>query len=124
MATATPAGGQGRRRGAGGAGGWAGLVDLPTQIHAPPETCFEERRSAAAVAGALADGGMDVTEGVCDLPTAFSARAGSGPLSVAVCAEYDALPGVGHACGHNMIAAAAVGAGLALAEVADDVGLP
>ena len=50
------------------------------------------------------------TRGVCDLPTAFVARAGSGPLHVAICAEYDALPGIGHACGHNMIAAMAVGA--------------
>jgi amidohydrolase len=99
------------------------LVDLSHAVHRHPETCYEERWSAAAVAGALADGGLDVDEGVCDLPTAFSARAGSGPLVVAVCAEYDALPGVGHACGHNIIAASAVGAGLALARVADDVGL-
>src|SRR5207253_8422676 len=56
-------------------------------------------------------------------PTAFTARAGSGPLHVAICAEYDALPGIGHACGHNIIAAMAVGAGLAAARVADDVGL-
>jgi amidohydrolase len=66
---------------------------------------------------------LDVELGIFDLPTALSASAGSGPLSVVICAEYDALPGVGHACGHNLIAAAAVGAGLALAEVADDVGL-
>jgi amidohydrolase len=100
-----------------------GLVRLSHAVHAHPETSYEEHWSAAAVAGALADGGMDVTEGAFDLPTAFSARAGSGPLAVAVCAEYDALPTVGHACGHNIIAAAAVGAGLALARVADDVGL-
>ncbi len=99
------------------------LVALSHALHEHPETCFEERWSAAAVAGALSAGGFDVTEGICDLPTAFSARAGSGPLVVAVCAEYDALPGMGHACGHNVIAAAAVGAGLALARVADDVGL-
>jgi amidohydrolase len=61
--------------------------------------------------------------GICELPTAFAARAGSGPLHVAVCAEYDALPEIGHACGHNVIAATAVGAALALAEVADDAGL-
>jgi amidohydrolase len=60
---------------------------------------------------------------VCDLPTAFVARAGSGPLHVAICAEYDCLPEIGHACGHNVIAASAVGAGLALARIADDVGL-
>ena len=59
----------------------------------------------------------------CDLPTAFVATAGSGPLHIGICAEYDALPGIGHACGHNVICAAAVGAGLALQGLADDLGL-
>jgi amidohydrolase len=72
---------------------------------------------------ALDAGGFRVERGVCDLPTAFVARAGSGPLHVAICAEYDCLPEIGHACGHNVIAASAVGAGLALARIADDVGL-
>jgi amidohydrolase len=71
----------------------------------------------------LAEEGFAVTTGTAGLPTAFSAEAGSGPLVVAVCAEYDALPGVGHACGHNIIAASAAGAGLGLARVADDLGL-
>ena len=97
------------------------LVALSHDLHAHPETAFEEHRSAAAVAQMLE--GFDVTAGAYGLPTAFSARAGSGPLVVAVLAEYDALPDVGHACGHNVIAAAAVGAGLALAEVADTAGL-
>ena len=100
-----------------------GLVELSHTIHAHPETCFEEVRSAHWTAGALADGGFAVTEGICDLPTAFEATAGHGPLTVALCAEYDALPGVGHACGHNIIAASTVGAALALAAVADDLGL-
>ena len=65
-------------------------------------------------------GGLEVDEGVYDLPTALESRTGEGELVVAVCAEYDALPDVGHACGHNIIAATAVGAGLALAAVADD----
>jgi amidohydrolase len=99
------------------------LVRLSRMIHAHPETCFEETASAKWTADALAGGGFTVAEGICDLPTAFVARSGSGPLVVAICAEYDALPGVGHACGHNVIAASAVGAGLALAEVADDIGL-
>ena len=101
----------------------ADLVDLSHRIHGHPETAFTEHRSAAAVAQALAEGGFDVAEGVCALPTAFAARAGSGPLVVAICAEYDALPDVGHACGHNIIAATAVGAGLALARVADQIGV-
>lgn len=101
------------------------LVSLSHDVHAHPELSMREERSAAAVAGTLGgfDAGFEITEGAFDLPTAFVARAGSGPLVVAVCAEYDALPGVGHACGHNIIAAAAVGAGVALAEVADEAGL-
>ena len=84
---------------------------------------FEEERSADRVAGALSDAGLRRRPWAsCDLPTAFVARAGSGPLHIGICAEYDALPGIGHACGHNVIAAAAVGAGLALAGVADDLG--
>ena len=99
------------------------LRALSHDVHAHPETCYEEHWSSRRVADELAAGGFAVTPGVCDLPTAFSASFGSGPLTVGVCAEYDALPGVGHACGHNIIAASAVGAGLALAEVADDVGI-
>jgi hypothetical protein len=57
------------------------------------------------------------------LDTAFRADYGSGSLVVGICAEYDALPGIGHACGHNIIAASAVGAALALAEVADELDL-
>jgi amidohydrolase len=100
-----------------------GLIDLSHRIHAHPELLFEEVQSSAWVAAALSDGGFSVDMGVCDLPTAFSARFGSGPLHIGICAEYDALPGIGHACGHNVIAAAAVGAGLGLARVADEVGL-
>ncbi|MDQ3570337.1 MAG: M20 family metallopeptidase [Actinomycetota bacterium] len=100
-----------------------GLVELSHRIHANPETMFEEEKSSRWVAEALDAGGFSVDHGVCDLPTAFVASAGHGPLTVAVCAEYDALPGVGHACGHNVIAAAAVGAGLALGPLADDLGL-
>ncbi|MDQ1359614.1 MAG: hypothetical protein QOF20_1612 [Acidimicrobiaceae bacterium] len=99
------------------------LVKLSHRIHANPELAFEEERAAAWVAGALDTGGMSVETGICDLPTAFVATAGSGPLHIAICAEYDALPDIGHACGHNVIAAAAVGAGLALAQVADDLGI-
>ena len=101
----------------------SGLLELSHDIHADPELCFAEDHAARRAVDVLRRGGFDVTEGVADLPTAFSARAGSGPLVVALCAEYDALPEVGHACGHNMIAASSVGAGLALAEVADDAGL-
>ncbi|TMM15123.1 MAG: M20 family metallopeptidase [Actinobacteria bacterium] len=100
-----------------------GLVDLSHTIHSHPEVAFEEERAAAWVGESLAAGGFEVENGVCDLPTALIATAGSGPMVVAVCAEYDALPGIGHACGHNVIAASAVGTGLALAPIADDLGV-
>jgi amidohydrolase len=99
------------------------LVALSHRIHATPELGFEEERAVDWTASLLDEAGFRVERGPCELPTAFLARAGSGPLHVAVCAEYDCLPDIGHACGHNVIAASAVGAGLALARVADDVGL-
>jgi amidohydrolase len=99
------------------------VLALSHRIHAHPEVAFEEERASIWLAEALDAAGFAVERGVCDLPTAFRARAGSGPLHVALCAEYDSLPGIGHACGHNMIAAIAVGAALAAARVADDVGL-
>jgi amidohydrolase len=99
------------------------LIDLSHRIHAHPELKWEEYRAAGWVADSLADANFAVTAPVCDLPTAVSATVGSGPLHVALCAEYDALPDVGHACGHNIIAATAVGAALALADLVDDVGL-
>lgn len=99
------------------------LLTLSHAIHGYSETAFEEERSAARVAGSLEEAGFAVEMGCGGLPTAVRAVAGSGPLRVVICAEYDALPGIGHACGHNVIAASAVGAGLGLARVADDVGL-
>jgi amidohydrolase len=99
------------------------LVRLSHDIHAHPETAFEEDRASAWTAETLDGGGFEVTMGTAGMPTAFSAEIGSGPLVLAICAEYDALPGVGHACGHNIIAASAVGAGLGLAPLADELGL-
>ena len=99
------------------------LVALSHRIHAHPEVGFEEERASTWIGDALDAAGFRVARGIGDLPTAFVARAGSGPLHLAVCAEYDCLPGIGHACGHNMIAAMAVGAAIAAAKVADDVGL-
>ena len=99
------------------------LVGLSHRVHAHPELKFEETRSSQWTAGVLADAGLRVDAGICDLPTAFSCQIGSGSLHLAICAEYDALPGIGHACGHNIIAATAVGAGLALAPLVDDLDL-
>lgn len=99
------------------------LVAISHEIHAHPETAFAEHRAAGLLADALRDAGFAVTVGAFGLDTAIEATAGSGDFVVAVCAEYDALPGLGHACGHNIIAAAGLGAAVALAAVADDAGL-
>jgi amidohydrolase len=99
----------------------APLLQLSHWLHAHPETAWQEFESAAAVANVLRDNGFDVVEQVSGLPTAFRAEFGSGDFTVALCAEYDALPGLGHACGHNIIASSSVGAALALASVAEEL---
>ncbi|MGW6695519.1 M20 family metallopeptidase [Rhodococcus sp. NPDC054953] len=101
----------------------ADLLALSHSLHAEPELAFAEHRSAAKVADVLSHHGFDVTTPYADLPTALCAEFGSGDLVVGVFAEYDALPEIGHACGHNIIAAAAVGAGIALAPLADRLGI-
>jgi amidohydrolase len=105
-----------RRRG-------ADLLELSHAIHAEPELAFAEHRSCAKAQALVAERGFEITARAGGLDTAFRADFGSGPLVVGVCAEYDALPEIGHACGHNIIAASAVGTALALAEVADELGL-
>ncbi len=99
------------------------LIDLADRIHADPEPGWQEHRAAARVGEVLAAGGFVVESGAYGLPTALRATRGSGGRRVGLIAEYDALPGLGHACGHNLIAAAAVGAALALGALADDLDL-
>jgi amidohydrolase len=99
------------------------LIALSHEIHADPELSWQEHRAAGLVASVLEDAGFAVERGAYATPTAVEAVIGEGDLTVVICAEYDALPGVGHACGHNMIAASGVGAALALAPVADELGL-
>src|SRR5690606_40444942 len=96
---------------------------LSHRINAHPELAFEEHETSAAIIAALEAGRFAVEKGVAGLPTAFVASAGSGDLAIGVCAEMDALPDIGHGCGHNVIAASAVGAALALAPYADELGL-
>jgi amidohydrolase len=95
------------------------LVRLSDTIHANPELAFEETRSAALLAEMLAENGFELERSVAGMETAFVATLGGQPgdPTVAFLAQYDALPGLGHACGHNIIAAAAVGAGLAMTAV-------
>jgi amidohydrolase len=99
------------------------LLELSHRIHAEPELGMEEEKACAWLSDELSGAGFAVERGVGGLDTAFSARSGPGPFRVVVCAEYDALPEIGHACGHNIIAAMSVGAGLGLAAVADDIGV-
>ncbi|MGW5921502.1 M20 family metallopeptidase [Nocardia fluminea] len=99
------------------------LIGLSHAIHAEPELAFAETRSVAKVLTPLVERGFAVTKGVAGLSTAFRAVYGSGRLTVGICAEYDALPEIGHACGHNIIAASAVGAAIGLAAVADTLDL-
>jgi amidohydrolase len=99
------------------------LIELSHSIHAEPELAFAEHRSCAKTQTLVAEHGFEITKAPGELDTAFRADFGSGPLVIGICAEYDALPGIGHACGHNIIAASAVGTALALAEVADELGL-
>src|SRR5438874_7309678 len=98
------------------------LIDASHRIHEKPELLFEERFAADLLCGALEDGGLEVERGAYGLETAFAARAGTEGPTIAVLCEYDALPGIGHGCGHNIIATAGLGAGLAAAALADDVG--
>jgi amidohydrolase len=98
------------------------LIKLSHRIHAHPEIGFEEEKAASWISEVLSEAGFEVKTGICDLATAFSAKIGGGALHICFCAEYDALPGIGHACGHNIIAAAAVGAGIAASAVANELG--
>ncbi|MDI3419193.1 M20 family metallopeptidase [Streptomyces luteolus] len=98
------------------------LVELSHALHDDPETAFEETRAAERVAALLEEAGFTVRRGACELPTALTATYGTGDLTIGVCAEYDALPELGHACGHNVICAAGVGAAIALTAVADELG--
>lgn len=98
------------------------LLELSHALHDDPEISFAEARAAERLAVLLEDAGFTVNRAVCDLPTALTAEYGSGDLTIGVCAEYDALPEIGHACGHNIICAAGAGAAIALAPVADELG--
>lgn len=100
-----------------------GLIELSEQLHDDPELGFEEFRAAERVATYLEAAGFEVERNACDLPTAVIGTYGHGDLTIAVIAEYDALPGVGHACGHNLIATIALGAAVGLAAICDEANL-
>jgi amidohydrolase len=98
------------------------LAELSRRLFDSPEVAFEERRASAWLVDFLSENGFDVESGISNLPTAFRATYGKGRPLIAFLAEYDALPGLGHACGHNLIATSAVAAGLASRRAVDSLG--
>lgn len=101
----------------------ADIIALSHAIHADPEVSGQEFRASQRTSAVLAAAGYTFDTDQPQLPASFSASFGSGNLTVVLCVEYDALPGIGHGCGHNVNAASSVGAALALASIADKVGL-
>ncbi len=98
------------------------LGELSLRIHANPELGFQETRAVTWLTQYLAESGFSIEQGICDLATAFRAAYGEGEPRIAILAEYDALPELGHACGHNLIAVSAVGAGVACKPAIDQLG--
>lgn len=98
------------------------LSDISHAIHSRPELMFEEHYAADLLVGALRVEGLEVEAGAYGLDTAFVAHVGTRGPRVAIMCEYDALPGIGHACGHNVIAAAGLGAALSAASLAEEAG--
>lgn len=98
------------------------LKEVARSIHDHPEENFAEHHAHDVLTAAIEGAGLDVTRSAFGLPTAFVATAGVSGPTIAVLCEYDALPGLGHACGHNLIAAAGLGAGLAAASMAERLG--
>ena len=98
------------------------LVALSHKIHDNPETGFHELKAAKWLSAYLEISGFEIERGICDLPTAFRATYGSGSPAIALMAEYDALPEIGHACGHNIICTTAIGAAVAAKPAIDQFG--
>jgi amidohydrolase len=98
------------------------LLHASHEIHAHPELNFEEHFAHDLLVDQLRTAGLDPTPHAYGVDTAFEASVGEQGFNVAVLCEYDALPGIGHACGHNVIATAGLGAGIAAAAVAAEAG--
>ncbi|MDD4876852.1 MAG: M20 family metallopeptidase [Dehalococcoidales bacterium] len=100
----------------------AKLSELSLKIHANPELGFHEFKASAWLTQYLEEYGFSIESGIGDMPTAFRASYGQGKPIIAILAEYDALPVIGHACGHNIIATSAIGAALASKLTIDKLG--
>ncbi len=98
------------------------LKELSLRIHANPEIAFQEEKASTWLSDYLRGKEFAVEKGICGLATAFRAGYGKGKPVIALLAEYDALPKLGHACGHNIIATSAVGAGIAAKLAVDEFG--
>ena len=98
------------------------LVQLSLNIHDNPELGFREEKAAAWLTSYLEDNGFHVERGIAGLPTAFRATYGQESPRIALLAEYDALPKIGHACEHNIMGVSAVGAGVASRPIIDQLG--
>ena len=98
------------------------LNELSLKIHDNPELGFQEIKAADWLSRYLEENGFSIERGICNLPTAFKASYGKGKPAIAILAEYDALPDLGHACGHNIIATCAIGAGVASKPAIDQLG--
>jgi len=98
------------------------LSELSLKIHSNPEPGFHEVKAAGWLTHYLKENGFSIEPGICELPTAFRGSYGQGKPAIAILAEYDALPNLGHACGHNLIATCAVGAGIASKPAIDQFG--
>jgi amidohydrolase len=98
------------------------LIQLSLNIHDNPELGFEEKKASAWLTSYLEDSGFHVEQGIAGLATAFQAIYGQGNPRIALLAEYDALPKIGHGCGHNIIATSAIGAAVASKSIIDQLG--
>lgn len=98
------------------------FIQLSLKIHANPELGFQEGKASSWLANYLKSNGFRVEKCIAGLSTAFRATYGQGSPKIALLAEYDALPEIGHGCGHNIIAASAVGAGIATRLAVDSLG--
>jgi amidohydrolase len=98
------------------------FTDLSRRIHANPELGFQEKQAAGWLTDYLEKNGFRVERGICQFATAFRATCGQDPPAIALLAEYDALPEIGHACGHNLIAVSAVAAGIGAKMAVDQAG--
>lgn len=100
------------------------LTAMSRTIWEHPETGYQEHTACSLLTAMLEENGFDVTKGICDMPTSFLGVKKSGKTGpvIAFVAEYDALPGLGHACGHNLFCCSAVGAAISLSELLDELG--